>query len=111
MDEEKGGVHRIGLPRCRLLAATSFIEFPIRLNESTRTSGFFRGSSVHNNTQRATRLRSLGSHSWTMMLVRELRDKSERQYKSRKRDNPHRLLYATMDQIRKTIPDGLPTGV
>ena len=51
---------------------------------------------------------SLGPHSWTMMLVRDLRDESERQYKSRKRDNPHRLL---MDQIRKTIPDGLPTGV
>jgi hypothetical protein len=46
-----------------------------------------------------------------MMLVRDLRDESERQYKSRKRDNPHRLLHTTMDQIRKTIPDGLPTGV
>jgi len=37
--------------------------------------------------------------------------RSERQHKSRKRDNPHRLLPITMDQIRKTIPDGLPTGV
>jgi hypothetical protein len=35
----------------------------------------------------------------------------ERQYQSRKRDNPHRLLHTRMDQIRKTIPDGLPTGV
>ena len=39
------------------------------------------------------------------------RIRSERQYKSRKRDNPHRLLHTTMDQIRKTIPDGLPTAV
>jgi len=35
-----------------------------------------------------------------MMLVRDLRDVSEQQYKSRKRDNPHRLLYTTMDQNR-----------
>jgi len=27
-----------------------------------------------------------------MMLVRDLRDESEQQYKSRKRNNPHRLL-------------------
>jgi hypothetical protein len=46
-----------------------------------------------------------------MMLVRDLRDESERQYKSRKRHNRNRLLYATMDQLRKTIPDGLPTAV
>jgi hypothetical protein len=32
-----------------------------------------------------------------MMLVGDLRNKSERQYKSRKRDNSHRLLYAPMD--------------
>ncbi len=102
---------RTYLPRYRLLAATSFIEFSIRLNGSTPTSGFFRGSFVHNNTQRATRPRSPGSHSLRMMLVRDLGDESERQYKSRKRDNPHRLLYTKMDQIRKTIPDGLPTGV
>jgi hypothetical protein len=43
--------------------------------------------------------------------VRDLRNESERQYKSRKCDNPHRLLSTTMDQVRKTIPDGLPTGV
>jgi hypothetical protein len=45
------------------------------------------------------------------MLVRDLGDESQRQYMSRKRDNPHRLLHTTMDQIRNTIPDGLPTGV
>jgi hypothetical protein len=43
--------------------------------------------------------------------MRDLRDESERRYKSRYRDNPDRLLYTTLDQIRKTIPDGLPTGV
>ena len=41
----------------------------------------------------------------------DLRDESERQYKSRKRDNPHGLLYTTMGQVRKTMPDGLPTAV
>lgn len=45
------------------------------------------------------------------MLVCGVRDESELQYKSRKLDNPHRLLYTTPDQIRKAIPDGLPTAV
>jgi hypothetical protein len=35
----------------------------------------------------------------------------ERQYQSRKRDDAHRLLHPTTDQIRKTMPEGLPTGV
>ena len=51
------------------------------------------------------------SKSWSVVSRPSLRDESERQYKSRKRDNPHRLLHTTMDQIRKTIPDGLPTAV
>jgi hypothetical protein len=79
-------------------------KFPETLTQqqllSTRPAGFV-----------GANFASLGPHSWRMMLVRDLRDESERQYKSRKRDNPHRLLYTTMDQIRKTMPDGLPTGV
>ena len=34
------------------------------------------------------------------MPVRDLRDESERHYKSRQRDNPHRLLLPTIDQNR-----------
>jgi len=30
---------------------------------------------------------------------------------SRKRDNPRQLALRTMDQFRKAMPDGLPTGV
>jgi len=40
-----------------------------------------------------------------------LSDVCERQYKSRKCDDAHRRLHPTTDQIKKTMPEGLPTGV
>ncbi len=45
--------------------------------------------------------------------MRDLRDESDPSGSTRAEsgDNPHRLLRTTMDQIRKTIPDGLPTAV
>jgi hypothetical protein len=38
----------------------------------------------------------------------DLRDEPERQYKSRKRDNPHRLLYTTMVKSGKPCLTGSP---